>query len=97
MGLGFLVCIVLAVVIGSRHGMTFGKGFGGYLLGNILCAVVTYPLTTLSSAIDEPLTAFWTQLILIVIYAVALTGLILYPRRQARRRRRQEALIEPFA
>jgi len=30
-------------------------------------------------------------------YAVALSGGVVYARRQARKRRRQEALIEPFA
>jgi hypothetical protein len=55
------------------------------------------PLTMLSSKIADPLTAFWTQLILTVVYAVALTAVIVYKRHQALRRRRQEALIEPFA
>ena len=96
-GLGAIVCIVLAVVIASRHGIKFGKGLGGYLLGNILGGIVMLPLTVLPSKIAQPLTAFWVELLMILVYAVVLTVVIVYKHRQALSRRRQQALLEPFA
>jgi hypothetical protein len=40
-----VVFIILAVTVASRHGVTFGPGFGGYILGNILTLIAAAPLT----------------------------------------------------
>ena len=92
-----IVSIVLAIVIASHHGIRFGKGLGGYLLGNLLATLTVLPLTMLPTAIARPLTAFWVQLTLILVYAAVLTVAIVYKRRQALSRRRRQALVEPFA
>jgi hypothetical protein len=42
--LSAVICIALAIVVASRHGVTFGPGLGGYILGNIVTAVATAPL-----------------------------------------------------
>lgn len=95
--LGAIACIFLAITVASRHGIKFGKGFGGYLLGNVAATIAMLPLSEVPSAIAQPLTAFWVQLLLILVYAAVLAVMIICKRRQAIILRRQQALVEPFA
>ena len=90
-----IVSIIAAVQIASRHGIKFGKGFGGYLLGNLLSYIVMAPLLIVAAAI-EGLRGFWINLALIVAYIFALAVVVIVKRRHALTQRKQAALIEPF-
>jgi hypothetical protein len=44
-GIGAIATIGLCVAVASHHGLKFGKGLGGYFLGNILAALLVLPLS----------------------------------------------------
>ncbi len=94
-----IATIVLCITVASHHGLTFGKGLGGYFLGNILATLLVVPLT---AGVGGATTAYgfpWgvvVDIALIAGYIVACTVAIIGGRRYNARRRQQLALMEVF-
>jgi hypothetical protein len=94
-----VIFIVLAVTVASRHGVTFGPGFGGYILGNILTNIAVSPLIYSTEPIAEALpypSNLLAMIGLMLLYVVSLTAIIVALRRRARRLGSERAIIARF-
>jgi len=98
-GLAIILTIVVCIAVASHHGLKFGKGFGGYILGNVLATLLVLPLTIGINAAAVAYGFPWGAIIdlaLLIGYSVACIIAIVAGRRYSTRRRLQASIAEVF-